>query len=85
MHRPEGTPAALWRANGQPDPHCDLYGCDRARLAGGHLSDDEVAFKVAMLMRNDREHEAILAIARDRIRWLSRKLVECAAAKGSAK
>jgi hypothetical protein len=70
----ESTPAALWRAHEQPDPHGDRYACERAQLAGGHLSDDEVAFRVAMLMRNDREHEAVLAIARDRIRWLSRKL-----------
>lgn len=73
---PAGTPAARWREEGKPDPHGDSYDCERAALCGGHLSDDEVAYQTAMLMRGDLNHEAVLQTAKDRIRWLSRKLIE---------
>ncbi len=64
-----GTPGALWRAKGEPDPHDDRYDCERAKLAGGNMTDDEVANAVFLdpSMTN-------LTIAKDRIRWLSRKL-----------
>lgn len=71
-----GTPAALWREKGETDPHEDRYRGERARLTGGQFTDDEVAYKIAMLMHGDLDHEGMLHVARDRIRWLSRKLVE---------
>jgi hypothetical protein len=73
------TPAAEWREKGEPDPHGNSYDCERAELLGGHLTDDQVAFETAMLMRTDLNHEAVLQTAKDRIRWLSRKLVIAAA------
>lgn len=76
---PPATPAARWRQEGKPDPHGTTYDCERAKLAGGQYTDDEVAFRVAMLMRDDPDHEGVLLMAKDRIRWLSRKLVEATA------
>lgn len=73
-----GTPAARWREEGKPDPHGDNYARERAQLCGGHLTDDDVAFQTAMLMRSDLNHEAVLETAKDRIRWLSRKLAALA-------
>lgn len=63
------TPAARWREEGQPDPHGDLYACARHETAGGQFSDDEVANGVFMQPSMDWLH-----IAKDRIRWLSRRL-----------
>jgi hypothetical protein len=70
----EAVRNAGWAARGEPDPHGDRYDRPREYLCGGHFTDDQVAFKVAMLGRNDVDHEAVLATARDRIRWLSRRL-----------
>lgn len=69
------TPAARWRQRGEADPHGDRYDCPRERLCGGHLTDDEVAHQTAMIGRNDLDHEAKLSVAKDRIRWLSRRVV----------
>lgn len=63
------TPAARWRAEGKADPHGDRYACERHETAGGQYSDDEVANGVFM----DPSIEW-LTIAKDRIRWLSRRL-----------
>lgn len=63
------TPAARWREAGEPDPHGVRYDCDRAQLAGGDMTDDEVANAVFL---NSSIHN--LTIAKDRIRWLSRRL-----------
>jgi hypothetical protein len=46
---------------------------DRSKLAGGHLSDAEVAIKVRMLMRTDPDHEVVCSMGRDRIMHLSEK------------
>jgi hypothetical protein len=70
----EAVRNAGWAARGEPDPHGDRYDRPREDLCGGHLTDDQVAFKVAALRRHDVDHEAVLATARDRIRWLSRRL-----------
>jgi hypothetical protein len=77
----EAVQNAGWRARGEPDPHGDRYDCPRERLCGGQLTDDQVAFQTAMLMRTDLNHEAVLAVAKDRIRWLSRRV---AALEGAA-
>lgn len=65
----EGTPGARWRKEGGADPHENRYDCERAKLAGGHLSDDEVANDVFM-----QPNMMTATIAKDRIRWLSRAL-----------
>ncbi|MGY3690157.1 hypothetical protein ACVIGA_000237 [Bradyrhizobium sp. USDA 3240] len=66
---PPRTPGARWREDGEPDPHGDRYDCDRGQLAGGDLTDDEVANAVFLDASTKN-----LAIAKDRIRWLSRRL-----------
>ena len=74
------TPAAEWRERGEADPHGDRYDCPRERLMGGHLTDDQVAFQTAMIGRHDLDHEVKLTVAKDRIRWLSRRVVALEAA-----
>lgn len=49
-------------------------GKTRAELCGGSLTDTEAAFAIAMLSRDDLSHEAVLTIAKDRIRWLSARV-----------
>ncbi|UFX42014.1 hypothetical protein HAP47_0022240 [Bradyrhizobium sp. 41S5] len=66
---PPRTPGARWREAGEPDPHGVRYDCDRAQLAGGDLTDDEVANAVFLDPGINN-----LTIAKDRIRWLSRRL-----------
>ncbi|MCW2194976.1 hypothetical protein AB7M45_007749 [Bradyrhizobium elkanii] len=74
------TPAARWRAAGEPDPHGVRYDCERAQLAGGDLTDDEVANAVFLDPSINN-----LTIAKDRIRWLSRKLESGAIDSGAAR
>ena len=79
------TPAAEWRAKGEPDPHGTHYDCERAALVMGDLTDDELAN--AVFMHGDSKPRiedviaglahrpiAYLTAAKDRIRWLSRAL-----------
>lgn len=77
---PIGTPAALWRAEGKPDPHGTDYDRERARLAHGDMSDDQIAN--AVYLDPSIGH---LTAAKDRIRWLSRRLVEASSATGNEK
>lgn len=65
----ESTPSALWRSEGKPDPHENRYDCERAKIAGGKFTDDEVANMVFL-----DPGIGNLTIAKDRIRWLSRAL-----------
>jgi len=79
------TPAAEWREAGQDDPHGDRYSCEREALALGHLSDDQLANAVfahnhreldlAAVMSGEPSSITLLTAAKQRIRWLSRKLV----------
>lgn len=71
----KGTPDARWRAEGKPDPHGTRYDCERRALAGGDMTDDEVANAVFL-----DPGIGNLTIAKDRIRWLSRKLAEASPA-----
>ncbi|WP_328184662.1 hypothetical protein [Marinobacter sp. OP 3.4] len=66
-----GTPAARWRENGEPDPHGERYNGERASLCRGDVTDDELANEVYLY-----PHIGNLTAAKERIRWLSRKLVE---------
>lgn len=80
-----GTPSSRWVADGQPDPHGDRYARERAVLALGHLTDDELANAV-YLHGNEQPSMAdlvagkalsgivYLTAAKERIRWLSRAL-----------
>lgn len=84
------TPAARWRVEGQPDPHGSIYDCERAKLLFGDQTDDELAnavflhdhlrFDLAALQRGEPSSFDLLTAAKERIRWLSRKLVEAEAA-----
>ena len=89
------TPGARWRADGESDPHGTRYDCERAALALGDLSDEELANGAflnydaklnveAILRREPNYHSPIawMTAVKDRIRWLSRRL-EVAAASNS--
>jgi hypothetical protein len=79
------TPSSRWAGDGLPDPHGDRYACERAALALGHLTDDELANAV-YLHGNEQPSMAdlvagkalsgivYLTAAKERIRWLSRSL-----------
>lgn len=79
------TPAAHWRLDGEGDPHGSAYDIERAALPLGWLSDDELANGVFMNYNapldvqgilEKRKHSPIawVTAAKDRIRWLSRRL-----------
>lgn len=81
------TPAAAWRVSGEPDPHGSVYDCERAKLCMGKLTDDELAngafmnYDVRPDVRDIIAGKAFSPIAwmtavKERIRWLSRRLVE---------
>lgn len=65
------APPSRWAARNEPDPYDSRYDCERSELIGGNLSDDEVAN--AVFMAPDIH---TTTVAKDRIRWLSRKLAE---------
>ncbi|MGH0004478.1 hypothetical protein ACQU0X_30810 [Pseudovibrio ascidiaceicola] len=69
--KPFTTPAADWRENGEKDPHGNRYDCERHQTIGGQYSDDQVA-NFQYMRSSDLESSTI---AKDRIRWLSRKVV----------
>ena len=82
---PNETPSARWRIKGEEDPHPDLINKERSELLMGNLTDDEMANEVFMYGNaRPSPHEllagtakpaiAYLQAAKDRIRWLSRKL-----------
>lgn len=79
------TPSSRWAAAGEADPHGDRYNCERAALAMGDLSDDELANGAFMNYDQplnlkgimDGTHSSPIAwmtAVKDRIRWLSRQL-----------
>lgn len=80
--RINATPSAFWWANEQTDPHGAHYavGVERAKLAMGDLTDDELANGVFMngdgSNSSDRFFRPIawLTAAKERIRWLSRQV-----------
>jgi hypothetical protein len=80
------TPAAFWRVDGQPDPHAGRYDGERATLPLGDRTDDELAnevflhdhrsLDVAAIMSGKPSSMSLLTAAKERIRWLSRKLID---------
>jgi hypothetical protein len=81
------TPDAIWRVKGEEDPHGAMYNGERAALMLGNLTDDELANAV-YIHGNAHPHPAdiiagkaisgivYLTAAKERIRWLSRKVHE---------
>lgn len=77
------TPSSRWEASGE-DPHGERYYCRRSELALGHFTDDELANAVFLHNHRELNVQAILAgepssiglltAAKERIRWLSRRL-----------
>ena len=90
MSEQTATPSSHWRAEGQADPHAGHYDCERATLAMGNLTDDQLANAAFMFyddspsMQDVLDGKAFQPIAymtavKDRIRWLSRSLEKAAA------
>jgi hypothetical protein len=86
----QGTPAAKWRATGEVDPHDDRYNCERAALAMGDLTDDELANEAFLnydvrpsiddlLSGKAKMPIVYMTAVKDRIRWLSRALIAATA------
>jgi len=80
------TPAAWWRAHGKPDFHEGHYDSERSQLTMGRLTDDEVANGAFMNYDVRPSIDAIMkgrafspiawmTAAKERIRWLSRRLL----------
>lgn len=69
---PPSTPPSRWSVNDGVDPHGTKFNCERAQLAKGHLTDDEIANEVFL----NNHNIGTLQAAKDRIRWLSRRLTE---------
>ena len=71
------TPAAKWREEGEKDPFGDEYNCPRSALPKGKLTDDELANAMFLCdHRTSLESIGWLTAGKERIRWLSRRLVE---------
>lgn len=79
------TPSSHWRAEGTTDPHAGHYDGERAALAMGKLTDDELANGAFMNYDQPLNVHGIVAgthsspiawmtAVKDRIRWLSRSL-----------
>lgn len=66
------TPAARWRAEGKPDPIPQDY--ERAALPLGQYTDDELANAAYLTVGHIPEH--LSNAAKQRMRWLSRRLCE---------
>lgn len=67
-----GTPAARWREEGKPDPTPQDY--ERAALPLGRYTDDELANAAYLTIGTIPEN--LSNAAKQRMRWLSRRLVE---------
>lgn len=74
--RPVNTPAADWRLKGEKDPHEGCYDGPRNDLAGGQRTDDELAYMCGMADGRTPEDTIVFYYAKDRIRWLSRRLAK---------
>ena len=89
LNGPKSTPSSRWKSEGAEDPHAGRYNVERAELALGHLSDDELAngafmnydsgLDIQKILDGDPDYHSPIAwmtAVKDRIRWLSRKLEE---------
>lgn len=84
---PQSTPPNRWAEEGESDPHGTSYDCERAALALGKYTDDELAngafmnydqpMNIKRVMARDPDYHTPIAWmtgVKDRIRWLSRAL-----------
>lgn len=74
----EFTPPSEWSIKGETDPHGSHYNRERAKIAMGGLTDDQLAN--AVFMGGDGSFPAISSIAlltsaKERIRWMSRSMI----------
>ena len=87
QQKPQSTPSAKWREEGEVDPHGNRYNCERASLPLGQFTDDELANGVFLNYNAPLDVQGILdgtsispitwvTAAKERIRWLSRRLEE---------
>lgn len=75
------TPSSMWSVKGEVDPHAGKYDGPRQRLAYGNYTDDELANAVFLCdHRQSLSSIGFLTAAKERIRWLSRKLAKAEAA-----
>lgn len=85
-----GTPSSRRMRAGDPDPHDQRYDIERAQLPMGDCSDDEIANGVYMygnstpsmndiLLKKAKMPIVYLTAAKERIRWLSRRLEDALA------
>ena len=90
---PEPTPSSTWRASGEEDPHVGKYDGERATLCLGDYTDDQLANAVFIhgnstpplhdiIAGKARMPIVYLTAAKERIRWLSRKLEGALATNG---
>lgn len=83
------TPPNRWAEDGESDPHGTSYDCERAALALGKYTDDELAngafmnydrpMDIDRVLRRDPDYHTPIAwmtAVKDRIRWLSRALTK---------
>lgn len=81
------TPSSRWQVACEPDPHAPHYDGERASLCLGDLTDDELAnaafmnYDVVPPLQDVISGKAKMPIiymtaVKDRIRWLSRRLVD---------
>lgn len=89
---PASTPSSHWAADREADPHFGHYDKERAQLALGRLTDDELAnaaflhYDVRPPFQDVLDGKALMPIVymtavKERIRWLSRALDAALAAK----
>ena len=83
-------PVPGWRELGEADPHGDSYNCPRESLTLSSLTDDQLANAVFLhgntvpnigdvIAGRAKMPIVYLTAAKDRIRWLSRRLHEAEA------
>ena len=78
-----GTPFNLWSTNGEPDPFGSRYDCEAAELPQANLSDVMLAMLMPSLADvQSLRKEVFLDAAKNRLRWLSRKLKAVLAQRG---
>lgn len=85
LEQPQATPSSNWKVRGEADPHVGKYDGERSTLMLGKLTDDELANAVFtyydirppledILSGKANSPIAYVTAAKERIRWLSRKL-----------
>lgn len=78
-----GTPAAMWRVNGDVDPFGNTYDCQMSELTMGDIDTATLAIMIGIYAGVDRSNTdaflkqlSYIYAGKDRLRWLSRRLHE---------